>query len=280
MSVQPWQMNPYIRYMDRRTCSVSYKSEIMAYDYRLFACLSGKCRLEIDGGEITLNKDSIVIFPPAMPYRFFFSEEEPAILYDINFNLNYVCTKGLSLHPDEPLAFDYEKMPEKPDEGLFARPMLIENAPELCEDTGRVLQERERQGAFCDEMCAAILKQILLRALRRAEDSEERGGGLEAEIMRFLEEHCHESISLEQLGRRFGYHPVYLNRLFRERSGRTLHRFQMECRMKRACAMLTGTRLSVKEIAESTGFSSPAYFSELFLKMMHMTPGQYRSTGK
>lgn len=121
-----------------------------------------------------------------------------------------------------------------------------------------------------------MLKQILVRALRLSEEKERSGNDLTGQIMRFLKSRCREAISLEQLGRQFGYHPVYLNRLFKEETGRTLHRFQMECRMERACAMLTGTRLSVREIAESTGFSSPAYFSELFLKMMGTTPGQYR----
>ena len=41
--------------------------------------------------------------------------------------------------------------------------------------------------------------------------------------------------------------------------------------------MLASTALSVREIADSLGFSSPAYFSELFKAMRGMTPGAYRS---
>lgn len=278
--MQPWQMNPYIRYMDRRTCSISYKTEIMAYEYRLFADIEGSCQLMIDGQTLTLNKDSLVIFPPAMPYRFIFSEQNPAGLYDINFNLNFVYTSGMPLGPDPVDEFKREKMPEGPDEELFARPVLIEQAADICHDVGMLLNERERHGAYGDELCAALLKGILLRVFRKIGMGGEEQPSLEGQIMRYLEEHCRETISLEQLGKKFGYHPVYLNRMFREQTGKTLHKYQMECRMQRACVMLRSTRLSIKEIAGSTGFSSPAYFSELFVKMLGVTPGQYRSAGK
>lgn len=47
--------------------------------------------------------------------------------------------------------------------------------------------------------------------------------------------------------------------------------------MNRTRSMLVSTGLSVREIADSLGFSSPAYFSELFKAMQGTTPGAYRS---
>jgi len=40
--------------------------------------------------------------------------------------------------------------------------------------------------------------------------------------------------------------------------------------------MLVHTRLTIKEIADSLGFSHAAYFSEVFHDMRGMTPTQYR----
>ena len=272
------QLNPYIRYMDRRTCSVSYKSPIMAYDYRLFAVCEGSCRLEIDGKALTLNKDALIVFPPRTPYRFFFSESAPAVLYDINFDLGFSRAGEKSIHPEEISRFNPAKMPFPPDDALFVHPLLVENAPELCRRTGDVLAEREKGGPYRDELCAALLKALLVQALTRTQSEPaappER---LIESVGRYLDAHCREKITLEQLGRAFGYHPFYLNRLFRERTGTTLHRRQMECRMNRARSMLVSTGLSVREIADSLGFSSPAYFSELFKAMQGMTPGAYRS---
>ena len=129
--MEPWQMNPSIRYMDRRTCSLSYKSPVLAYDYRLFAVCDGSCRLLIDGQTLVLNKDSLAIFPPATPYRFLFEESAPAVLYDINFSLGFQPGARHALAPVPQALFDPAKMPEQPDPVLFAQPLLLTGADEL-----------------------------------------------------------------------------------------------------------------------------------------------------
>lgn len=271
------QINPYIRYMDRRTCSVSYKAPIMAYDYRLFAVCAGTCRLEIENTLFTLNKDDLVIFPPAMPYRLHFSESEPAVLYDINFDLGFSRAGDKSLHPDECARFDPAKMPFSPDDTLFVHPLLLSDVPALCRMSGDILTEHEKDSLYSRELCAALLKALLIQALCRLKSAPvPPPEALIEAVSRYLDEHCREKITLEQLGHLFGYHPFYLNRLFREHTGTTLHRRQMECRMSRARSMLASTGLSVREIADSLGFSSPAYFSELFKALCGTTPGAYR----
>ena len=274
--MEPWQMNPSIRYMDRRTCSLSYKSPVLAYDYRLFAVCDGSCRLLIDGQTLVLNKDSLAIFPPATPYRFLFEESAPAVLYDINFSLGFQPGARHALAPVPQALFDPAKMPEQPDPVLFAQPLLLTGADELRRLTGDILLERERHAPYGGELCSALLKTVLLKALRLsqggASDLPEPVGA----VMRYLEEHCREKIEGRELGRLFGYHPFYLNRLFLLHAGTTMHRYQADCRMKRACSMLTSTRLSVREIADSLGFASPAYFSEAFRRQHGVTPGEFR----
>ena len=147
----------------------------------------------------------------------------------------------------------------------------------LCQRAFGGAAGREKGGPDRDELCAALLKALLGQALTRTQsDPAAPPERLIESVGRYLDAHCREKITLEQLGRAFGYHPFYLNRLFRERTGTTLHRRQMECRMNRACSMLASTGLSVREIAYSLGLSSPAYFSELFKAMQGMTPGPYR----
>ncbi len=273
------QLNPYIRYMDRRTCFVSYKAPVMAYDYRLFAVCEGECRLEINGSVLTLNKDALVIFPPAMPYRFFFFESAPAVLYDINFDLEFSHTGEASLPPDEAAHFRPARMPLPPDAVLFAAPVLLQTAPKLCSLTGDILTQHEKDSLYSLELCSALLKALLIKALHLTQRAPitpcEK---LIESVSRYLDEHCREKITLQELGHLFGYHPFYLNRLFREQTGSTLHRFLMECRMNRARSMLASTGLSIREIADSLGFSSSAYFSELFKALCGVTPAAYRQS--
>ena len=63
---------------------------------------------------------------------------------------------------------------------------------------------------------------------------------------------------------------------FYKENGHSFLKYVIELRMNRACALLTGTSLSVKEIAESVGYPDQLYFSRIFKNRFEMTPSEYR----
>lgn len=275
--MQAHEINPYIRYTDLRLRPASYQTPVVAYDYRLFALKEGECIFRSENSEIKLGKDACLIIPPGCPYRLLFQEQAPAALFNINFSLSYLPGNGRPLRPSAPEFFHPEHMPEPPDPDFFPIPTLIENAPETTEMIARLIQERERREKYCDETCSAMLKCILLQLLRLPGAGERSVPAPVLQVKEYLEAHCRESISGEQLGRLFGYHPFYLNRLFRRYTGQTIHLYQMQCRMRAACTLLSASPMSIREIADSLGFSSPSYFSELFRKLRGVSPAEYRS---
>lgn len=268
------QLSPCVRYMDERICLFSYQNPVLAYDYRLFAVRSGCCRLEWENNLITLSKDSLVIFPPAHPYRLLFDSNEPAHLYDINFGLQQSAFPSMA--PDEAEHFQPDRMPDPPDQQLFTGLIHVPRAAGLFDLLGDLLREYESDEADRASLCSALLKVILIRALRIHETDGQQPPTLIRQVRRYVEEHCRERLEAAELGRMFGYHPFYLNQIFRQETGLPLHRYQMECRMRRACDMLACTDLSIREIADSLGFSQSSYFSEMFKKMRGQTPGAYR----
>lgn len=271
-------LNPCVRYMDERICLFSYSNAVLAYDYRLFAVKSGSCQLEWQGERITLNKDSLIIFPPGKPYRLLFDPQSPAQLYDVNFGLNDIPAKSLA--PDEESQFKPDRMPELPDEELFTGLIHLEQASQLGVQLGELLAEYEAGEPNCHALCSALLKTILIRALRQNTADSHRTLPVVQQVRRYIEEHCRERLEGQELGQIFGYHPFYLNQLFRKQTGFTLNRYQLECRIRRACTMLVYTDLSIREIADSLGFSQPSYFSETFKKLRGLTPGDYRRANR
>jgi len=268
-----WEMNPYIRYMDQRKCSASYMETVFAYDYRLFAVLHGLCEIEISEQRIKLYQDSIVIIPPDVGYRLFFDVQRPALLYDVNFTMNYL--PGKPMPPDKEENFCAETMPETPDSEIFYSFAILHDAQSVRQQIGAILKAYEEEETYYEERCSALLKSVLIDCLRSA-PRETDENDLAVKVARFLEAHCRESLDGRGIGAAFGYHSFYLNRIFRERFGTTMHKFQTECRIRRACSMLVNTRLTIKEIADSLGFSPGPYFSEVFRSIMGMTPTQYR----
>jgi uncharacterized protein YbbC (DUF1343 family) len=68
----------------------------------------------------------------------------------------------------------------------------------------------------------------------------------------------------------------YLTHLFKSFTGTTLVAYRNELRLTRAKELLVGTALSVGEIAEQTGFSGAAYFTEVFTASESIPPSEYR----
>jgi AraC-like DNA-binding protein len=92
----------------------------------------------------------------------------------------------------------------------------------------------------------------------------------------YLEEHCVEEDCLSGASRAAGVTPQHLIRLFRREYQITPGRFLWQNRVDRGVALLTGTGLTVAQIADRCGFKNPFHFSRLLRKMQDISPRQLR----
>ena len=72
------------------------------------------------------------------------------------------------------------------------------------------------------------------------------------------------------------YHPVHLERLFKQYIGCSPIEYLMEVRISKAKEFLKHSELNVTQIAGMTGFDSIQYFSRVFKKFVQLSPNQYR----
>ncbi|MBA3686750.1 MAG: helix-turn-helix transcriptional regulator [Planctomycetes bacterium] len=74
-------------------------------------------------------------------------------------------------------------------------------------------------------------------------------------------DHCSgRGVSIEHLARIAGYSPFHFTRVFRKRTGRTVHQYVDECR-RRAYRDLRAQSFPHRAIAERLGFSCASAFS-------------------
>lgn len=104
--------------------------------------------------------------------------------------------------------------------------------------------------------------------------------GTAREVVRYLEEHYREEITLDGLCRWSGYSRTRLNQLFRDYTGTSVGRYLTGIRLRNACKSLRGTGQSIYSVAMENGFSSQNYFSRQFKKYIGCTPGEYRNRQK
>jgi len=83
-------------------------------------------------------------------------------------------------------------------------------------------------------------------------------------------------LSLESVCRLYNYNPKYISRKFRETVGVSFSEYLEDCRIRRACVLLTETNNRIQEIAQAVGYRDTAHFSKVFRKCREVPPSVYR----
>ncbi len=122
------------------------------------------------------------------------------------------------------------------------------------------------------------LKQQLSESINQEDDScsMEKSGNLTDTIIRYLEAHYSEDISLSKLAEKCHVTNSHMCRCFKQRTGTTFTAYLVDIRLKRAKHLLKSTNLHISEVAEHCGFENYFYFARLFKRSSGMTPTQYR----
>lgn len=95
-------------------------------------------------------------------------------------------------------------------------------------------------------------------------------------IRDYLSDHLNEPLTLGFLGQTFGVSISYLCAVFKEHANATFVEFLTESRLEKAADLLRSTSLSVKEVAESTGYADQRYFSKVFRTRFGCSPSEFK----
>jgi len=92
----------------------------------------------------------------------------------------------------------------------------------------------------------------------------------------YMQAHCHERISRDEVARQVGVSPSHFSRLLRPETGVTFTDMLNRMRVENAAERLADLRESVAEIAWTCGFSDQSYFTKVFKRYRKTTPRAYR----
>jgi len=147
---------------------------------------------------------------------------------------------------------------------------------------GRVLLEYikmpgERSRAFLESASTALAVRLLERY---AEQSASTRGRLNptqmARIDDYLHGHLDGRVSLQGMADLVGMSPYALHRAFKVTQGVPPLRYSLQLRMRRARALVEGTRKPIGEIAAELGFAELAHFTNTFRKHWGVAPSRLR----
>jgi len=96
-------------------------------------------------------------------------------------------------------------------------------------------------------------------------------------ILRYIEQHYHRDLSLDQCSGLTGLHPNYISQLFKKEMGVSFVQYLQHFRIKKAKALLRKDKtLPVQVIGHQVGFENPQHFMKVFKRLVGCTPGAYR----
>ena len=95
-----------------------------------------------------------------------------------------------------------------------------------------------------------------------------------------IENYFYTNININDLSHRLSISPSTLSHQFKKITGRSVIEYKHICQINEACNLLKITDMNILDIAFATGFTSSSYFSEMFKKMIKLSPKEYRLMNK
>ncbi|SDD03777.1 Helix-turn-helix domain-containing protein [Paenibacillus sp. UNCCL117] len=89
-----------------------------------------------------------------------------------------------------------------------------------------------------------------------------------------------EDLCLDSIAEVLNMSPVYLGRLIKKYTSKSVTDYINEVRIEKAEAMLRETDKRIAAIAEETGFTSNSYFGRVFKKYKGISPNEYRANAR
>ena len=146
-------------------------------------------------------------------------------------------------------------------------------------DRGTEMWQREMVGGLLQLWLGKVLTTCLeLASWTHYSESEKsiasnRGVALYERAVEFIYANFPHSISVGDIARHVGITPRHLNRLFHQHSGNSVNTTLQDVRLVEAFKMINSDpTLPIKEVAYTTGFTSPSYFTQCFKRKYNTRP--------
>jgi AraC-like DNA-binding protein/mannose-6-phosphate isomerase-like protein (cupin superfamily) len=149
----------------------------------------------------------------------------------------------------------------------------------------KMMREQKQAEPGAEGYIKLLLSELLLLAYRNVRRNDSKNKPSEhpttlhrkvSDIVKYINEHFHEPLSLKALAEHFHISSYYLCHIYKEATGFTVIEYVNSLRVQEAQRLLKTTRYSVTGITEKVGFESSTHFGRIFKSVCGMSPLQYR----
>jgi AraC family transcriptional regulator len=141
----------------------------------------------------------------------------------------------------------------------------------------RLFRELYVTAAPDDLSVESLLAELLAAAARMPREGKFQRPAWLGRIIEKLAVEYAERLTLDDLSREAGVHPVHLSRVFRKCVGKGIGEHVHRLRVRAACEQMQMPEMSIAEISLTLGFADQSHFTRAFRRVVGMTPMAFRS---
>lgn len=253
--------------------------------WEVCVCIEGEIIVLRDHRQYTLHAGQILFIHPGLPHDIAIHQKTSAAIV-----VSFTCTNSEHLRPLQ----DAILMADETQLSLFCN--IIDELRTAFERTSSDLGQlhyieftpSERSPLGAEQMICCYLEQLIIFLLRSTTMSQGQvvpsGQFKEAiqaylaeQITVYIQEHITERLTVEEIAAHFHYSRARLSTIYKSYTKFGINEMITYTKIKRAKELLSEQKLSVTQISELLGFSSPQYFSHKFTKEVGVPPSKYVS---
>lgn len=141
----------------------------------------------------------------------------------------------------------------------------------------KLKREDKFNDTFSDIRVQEILSEIVILLLRKLDMSSPRvSPNITQSVISLINSNFTKNISVASVAETLSITPNYLSSTFVKHTGYTFTKYLNLVRLRYACHLLANSQVTIKEVAEASGYASVEYFNAVFKKTFNLTPMQYR----
>lgn len=262
-------------------------------EYVMYIIVNGEMHLKENDREYILRQNDVIILSPEYEhygvrateceYYYIHFKGDIDRLRDENVREEMISQRLLSLKSDEP-----QNLRENdiifPNYYHFSTGASVINL--ICK-AGDIISagndKREYYAAKTDcmllEMLIDYARSYTSELLFETKTSSTKASGKVFDLLNYFNSYYMEEISGDSIEELLDCNFDYLNRVFKQATGKTIFNYLNELRIMKAKQFLENGLHSISDVAEMTGFNDVYYFSKVFKKYAGTTPGKYSRSG-
>ncbi len=260
--------HPQIKNMNLTVTDISYKGPHLHPEIEFILVLKGKPFFNIDGTLTQFSEKSIILLNSNELHEII-SEEQPSTLLHLHILPDYF--EGY--FPQMKLIRFHENRLRSKNNHLFLYTFC------------KLLKTYITQAPYYQIQCSSLINIMLYEILQSCAYHEMYGSKLKtttkrsqqlSEIIRYIEKHYAEKITLTDLAGHFNLTPSYLSHFIQDNLHRSFSEFLTYTRYLNAKSLLMKGETSLTDVCYSCGFSSYRYMSNAFKKYSNNTPREWK----